>query len=249
MREKLSKGKLYCLISVAIIFGSYIIQRILHICFTVTREFAIIEAMVFCIATAVVFYLVTKSKESFYGILTAIFGLRMMPPDIGGLEQLAPEANIVYFLLQKFAMLIIALAIFKLYEEQEKPRQIRAFPLLCTIFVVPFFTDIQSEVSVYINSIANGNLIYSYFSGFIFYSIAMIILLLVAVKSNQVSANLITDYQMTALLLNGGRRICAILINLAQGNHISRSYYCWVLIYAFFFVSFYILRKKKQKTA
>lgn len=248
MKDKLSKGKLYCLISVIIIFGSYIIQKVLHISCDITREFAIVEAIIFSLAAAAVFLLVIKSSESFYGILTAIFGLRMMPPDISGLEKLSPEANIVYFLVQKFSMLIFALAILKIYEQQKKPKQIRAFPILCTILIVPFFMDIQSGISVFLPSVTGSYMLYSYFSGFILYSAAMIILLFVAAKSNLPSAKLITDYQMVALLLNIGRRCCAVIIALAQGNHISRSYYCWILIYAFFFAAFLILRKKKNAT-
>ncbi|MCH5321108.1 MAG: hypothetical protein J1E36_05055 [Eubacterium sp.] len=244
MREKITTGKIYCLTAVAIILGSYIIQRILHITLDITREFAIIEAIVFTVATVIVFFLVTKSKETFYGILTAIFGLRMMPPDISSLAKLSPEANIVYFIVQKFSLLIFAVAILWLYEQQEKPKQLKAVPILCTILVVPFFMDVQGEISVYINSIANGNLIYSYFTGFIFYSLSMIILLFVATRSNQQGAKLIIDFQFVALLLNFGRRICAVVINLAQGNHISRSYYCWIAIYIFFFIAFYVLRKK-----
>ncbi len=247
MRKKISSGKIDCIISVAIIFGSYIIQKILNICLNITREFAIVEAVVFSLATLIVFFLVTKSKETFYGILTAIFGLRMMPPVINMLEYLSPEAHIVYFLVQKFSIIIFALTVLWLYEQQEKPRKITAFPILCTICVVPFFTDIQGEISVYINSIANGNMIYSYFSAFIFYSLSMIILLFVAANSNYASAKLVIDFQLTALLLNFGRRICAIIINLAQGNHISRSYYCWVAIYVFFFTAFFILKNKKTE--
>lgn len=245
MAERISKNRLYCLIAVAIILCSYISQRVLHICFDITKEFAIIEAMIFSIATVAVYFLVTKTNDSFYGILTAIFGFRMMPPTINGFEQLSAEANIVYFLVQKFSMLIFAVAILKLYELQEKPKKIRALPILCTILVVPFFIDIQDELSRYINSIANGNMLYSYLTGFIFYTLAMLILIFIAVKSNKDSARLITDYQMIALLLNIGRRVCAVAINLAWGNHISKSYYCWILIYLFFFIVFYVLRRKK----
>lgn len=249
MRKKMTKGKIYCLTAVAIILGSYIIQKILHIVFDITREFAIIEAIVFTVATVIVFFLVTKSKETFYGILTAIFGFRMMPPDISNLAKLSPEANIVYFIVQKFSLLIFALAILWLYEQQEKPKQLKALPILCTMVVVPFFMDTQSEIAVYINSIANGNLIYSYFTGFIFYSLSMIILLFVATRTNVTGAKLIIDFQFVALLLNFGRRVCAVAINLAQGNHISRSYYCWIAIYIFFFIAFYVLRKKKTSKA
>lgn len=247
MFKKLSKGKLYCLICVAIIFGSYIIQRTLHVCFDITRNFALIEAIVFSAATLIVFFILSKSKETFYGILTAIFGFRMMPPDIKVLEQLCPEANIIYFLVQKFSILIFALTILKLYQEQEKPREIKAFPVLCTMLVVPFFTNIQVQMASYLNVATNGNMLYTYFSHFILYSIAMFVLLFVAVKSNRLSSRVIIDYQLVALLLNIGRHLCVIIILLVQGNHVSKSHYCWIAICAFFMIAFYILRRKKLK--
>lgn len=245
MLKKISKGKLYCLICVAIIFGSYIIQKALHACFDITRSFALIEAMVFSVATLIVFFILSKSKEPFYGILTAIFGFRMMPPSINALQSLCPEANIVYFLVQRFSMIIFALAVLKLFQEQEKPRKITALPVLCTMLVVPFFTDIQNQMATYLYSITSGNMLYVYFSNFILYSIAMLILLFVAVKSNKLGSRIIIDYQLVALLLNIGRHLCSIIILFAHGNHVSKSHYCWIAICAFFMIVFYLLRRKK----
>lgn len=245
MREKASSGKLCCMTAVALILAAYILQRVLHISFDITKEFAIAQAIVFSLATAVVMLLLINTKESFYGVLTAVFGLRMMPPDISGLEQFSPQADILYFLVQQFSLLVFTAGLLWYYEKQEKPKQIKALPILCTVLIVPFLMGIQNELGPYLNTVANGNMIYSYFSGFMLYSAAMIILLLIASKSDTQSARLITDYQLVALLLNFGRRVCAVIINLAGGTHISRSYYCWIAIYIFFFIAFFILRKKK----
>ena len=43
-------------------------------------------------------------------------------------------------------------------------------------------------------------------------------------------------YQLVALLLNIGRHLCSIIILFAQGNHVSKSHYCWIAICAFFFL-------------
>lgn len=248
MLKKLSKSKIYCLISVAIIFGSYIIQKFLHVYFDITRNFALVEAIVFSALTFVVIFILSKSKETFYSILTAIFGFRMMPPIIKQLGALAPEANIVYILVQKFALIIFALAIYKFYKEQVKPRPINAFPILCTMTVVPFFTEIQDQLTPYIAKATEGNMLYIYFSGFALYTIALIILLFVAVRSNPISARIVIDYELVALLLNICRRGAVVVILLSQNQHVSKSYYCWMAISAFFFVIFAVLRKKKLAT-
>lgn len=246
MKTKITGDKLYCLISVIIILGGYIIQRILHICCDITRTFAICEALIFTVLTAVVFFLITKSKDTFYAILTAIFGFRMMPPYIAGLQQLSAQTNIVYFIVQKFSAVIFVFALIWFYKKQQT-KNIKALPILAVLIIVPFFMEMQEQLSEYINPISNGNMLYSYFSGFILYSTAMFILLFVAAKSDFLNSRMVTDYQITALLLNAGRRICAVVINLSQGNHVSRSYYCWIAIYVFFIAAFYVLRMKKQK--
>jgi hypothetical protein len=169
----------------------------------------------------------------------------MLPPEITQLKSLSPQANLVYFLVQKFAVIIFALAVLYLYRQQPKPREIRALPIICTIVLVPFFNDIINDISGYISPIVNGNLLYTYFAGFILYTVAMIIMLLVATRTNSTSAKLIADFQITALLINASRRVCAIIITSLQDAHISRSYYCWILIDIFFIIAFAVLRKKK----
>lgn len=247
MRNKASSSRLCCLVAVSVILATYVLQGVFHIAFDVTKELLIIEAILFSLASAVVMLLMTKTKESFYGILLAIFGLRMMPPDINGLELLSPHADVLYFIVKQFSLLVFAVGILWFYEKQEKSRQIKALPILCTVLVVAFFMKVQTGLAAYFEQVAHGNMMYSYFSGFILYSVAMIILLFVAVRSNISGAMLIADYQLVALALNFGRRACAVAINLINGTHISRSYYCWMAIYVFFFAAFLALRIKKLK--
>lgn len=246
MKTKISKGKIYCLISVAIIFGFYILERVLDVCLDITREMAIVEAIVYSLSTALVYFLVTKSKEPFYGILTAIFGFRMMPTKITGLSALSEEAGLVYFIVQKFSLIIFAIAIIKLYRLQKTPREIRPLPILITIVAVPFCTEVYSQVADSLTNIT-GSMLYGYFACFIIYSLTMLVLLFCAVRTNFQSARLIINYELVALALNIGRRICTVLIWAVQGTHISKSYYCWIAIYSFFFLAFLLLRIKKQK--
>ncbi len=246
MKAKISKGKIYCLISVAIIFGFYILERVLDICIDVTREIAIIEAIVYSLSTALVYFLVTKSEEPFYGILTAMFGFRMLPTKINNLSSFSEEAGLVYFIVQKFALIIFAIAIIKLYRLQKTPREIRPIPILVTIVAIPFCIEVYSYVSEALLNIT-GNMLYSYFACFIIYSFTLIVLLFCAVKTNFQSARLIIDYELVALILNVGRRICTVIIWAVQGTHISKSYFCWIAIYVFFILAFFVLRTKKKK--
>lgn len=249
MKSKICKGRIYCLISAILIFASYILQRILNMTMEQTRSTILSEALIFSFITAIVYFLVSKSDEPFYGILMAILGIRMLPPDIASLSDFSRGADLVYFLVDRFAFVIFALAIIKLCKKQEGTQTVHPVPIIAAIITVPFCNEISSALYGYLADYFNGNMICSYLASFAVYAAAMIFLLCIAVRYKGLSAKLICDFQMAALLLNAGRRICAVAINLVQGNHISRSYYCWILIYAFFLIAFYTLRKRIQKTA
>ena len=245
MKEKMSRGKIYCLISAVIVFGAYIVQRALNIALEPNRTSVLVQAMIFSALTAVVYFLISKSNEPFYGILTALFGIRMLPPEIPHLSQFSESAGVVYYLVSKVTLVIFAIAIIRLYRIQEKGNSITSLPIICAIVIVPFFNEIGLVVSSYAVKLAGGSLLYSYFVGFAFYAASLLCLLVVALRSNQMGARLICDFQLAALLMNAGRRICAIIIHIAQGNHISKSYYCYIAIYVVFFTAFYIIRKKR----
>lgn len=247
MKEKLSKGKLYCLISAVLIFGAYIAQKVVGIVSDPTKTSLLVQAFIFTAFTAVVYFLVAKSNEPFYGILTALFGIRMLPPNISQLAQFSVEAEMLYYLVSKVALVIFVIAIIKLYSQQNKDNRVTIIPIICTIAVVPFFNDISLTLSDYALQAFGGSMIYSYFIGFAVYSFAMICLLLIAMRSNPQSKKLICDFQIVALLMNAGRKICAVVINLVSANHISKSYYCYIAIYVVFLAAFYMLRRKSKK--
>lgn len=244
MAEKMSKGKIYCLISAVLIFGIYILQKVLNIAVEPTRSIVILQAFAFSLVTAAVYFLISKSGEPFYGILMAIFGIRMLPPNISALSDFSQGADLVYYFVQKFAFVIFAAAIVKLYEQQEKPRLIKPIPIICTIIVVPFFNEISGTLHSFLLK-QTGSMLYAYFTDFAVYTAAMLALLWVAVRCSRVSARLVCDFQIVALLLNLGRRLCTISYFLIIGEHISKSYYCWILIYCFFIGAFFFLRKRR----
>lgn len=247
MKEKIDRGKLYCMASAIIIIGCYAVQKLTAASFSVNRNFAIIEAMIFSIFVAVVYFLVTKSKEPFYGILISILGFKMMPPDIFALKSLSPEADIVYYIVAKAAVVIFAFAIIKLFREQKYEQKIKVLPILFLITAVPFTNEIAAVLGEFVNGYAKGNRVYEYFICFAFYSLTMFVTLLYASKSNKINAELLCDYTIVALFVNLARRISVIIIYSVQGLHISKSYFCWSAIYIFFIAAFSVLRYKKVK--
>lgn len=249
MQTKTDKSKQFCFAAVALILISYIAQRTFNVFIDTTANAVVAQAIVFSLMTAAVMLIMLKTKDEFYSILIAIFGLRMMPPAIDGIDSISLESGLLYFIVRSFAAFVFAVAIIWFYTKQKDSGGINCVAIVCSIFIVPFFNGVQSGVASYLNKLTQGNLIYSYFTGFIFYSAAMIILLFAASRFGYKNARLIMDYQMTALIVNFARRVCAIIINAYNGTHISRSYYCWLAIYAFFFAAFFILRRKKALSA
>lgn len=241
------KGKLYCLASAIIIIGCYAVQKLMAIAFPINRNILLIEAMIFSLCVAIVYFFVTKSKESFYGILISILGFKMMPPKLYALKELCPGADVVYYIVTKAALLIFAFAIIKLFREQKNEQKIKALPILFLIAAVPFTTEIASTLSNFVNGYANGNMIYEYFIRFAFYSLTMLVALFYASKSNKINCKLLCDYSMIALLVNVARRVSVVVIYSIKGSHISKSYFCWIAIYVFFIFAFYLLKAKKEK--
>lgn len=246
MENKKYEGKIYCLISAIIIIGCYGVQRILSVCLDATRTLVLVEAMIFSIAVAIVYFLVTKSKEPFYGILISLLGFKMMPPGIGYLRELCPEAYLVYYIVTKATLVIFAFAIIKLFREQNYEQKMKALPILFLMAAVPFTSEISATVSSFINGYANGNRLYEYFIQFAFYALTMLVTLWYASKSNYINSKLICEYSIIALTVNLIRRISVIIIFSSKDYHVSKSYFCWIAIYIFFIAAFALLERKKQ---
>lgn len=247
--NKITKENIYCIISAVIIIGCYATERMITLCLQPQREILLCEAILFSMLILVTYLLILRSKDSFYGILIAILGLRMMPAQITYLGEFSPPAQMLYYIVGKAAIVIFAFAIIKLYDAQGYPRKIKPLPILCLLVAVPFTNEIADTVCNFILPYCNGNMLYIYFTRYAIYSATLIITLWYASICNSISARLICEYTLIALCVNMARRICVIAVYLASGEHISRSYYCWVAIYVFFFVAFFIMRKRKMLTA
>ncbi|MCC8074040.1 MAG: hypothetical protein LIO62_07945 [Clostridiales bacterium] len=243
---KQRKGKIYCLISAAIVIICYIMQRIISIVATPTRTSVIVQALVFSMAVGIVYLFVVKSNEIFYGILTALLGFKMLPPSIPALENFSIGASVLYYIVTRVSLVIFALAVLKLFRQQEKPAKIKAIPIISLMVITPFFVEIGNALSDYFAAYFDGNMIYSYFVCFATCSCAKIVTLAYGVHCTGENRRLIADCEIVALVTNLVIKICSVILYAVQSYHISKSQYCWIAIYGFFVIMFFILRKKTK---
>lgn len=239
-------GKLYCLISALLIIGSYAVQRAITLLVAPSRTLVLCEAIIFTVIVAVVYFLVMKSNEAFFGILTAVLGFRMLPPEISALADFSVAGEFVYYLVGRFSIVLFAMAIIRLYASQEEQRQIKPVPILLLLFAVPFVMGIADKASQFAYLHIASTMLYPYFISFTAYTAILLFTLWYANRSDSINARLITDYTIVALLVNTARRLAVILVYTLRSEHISKSYFCWVAIYVFFIASFYLLRRKKR---
>lgn len=233
-------GKLYCLISVLLIIGSYAYKG------QSSRTLVLCEAIVFTVVAAAVYFLAIKSNDVFFGILTAVLGFRMLPPEIPALADFSAAGELVYYIVGRFSIVLFAIVIIKLYTAQDEPRQIKPVPILLLLFGVPFTMEAAGKVSEFAYLHIASTMLYPYFISFTAYAAILLFTLWYASRSDHLNAMLITDYTIVALFVNMARRLAAIFVCAVHSEHISKSYFCWVAIYIFFIAMFSLLRRKKQ---
>ncbi len=241
----MTQGKKICLVAAAIIFVCYIGERFINVFVDTTRELALFEAIAFSLCTLIVYLLLVYSQEPYYGILIAALGFRMMPPDIRWMvnsESMA--AGVVYYVVQKSALLIFAFAILRLYKYQDKDKLITPLSIIAVLVLMPFINDVSAVISDYL-LLFTGKMYASYFACFILAAIAEIVLLFLASQTTKQGAIFICDFQIIALVLNIARRVLAIAIMTVRDTHVSKSYYVWIAIFAFFTVAFALMKKKR----
>ena len=92
-----------------------------------------------------------------------------------------------------------------------------------------------------------GNMLYLYFTQFAFYALAMLVIILVCVRTNYTTSRFVAYYEFFALGVNILRKSCAIAVLSIQGEHVSASLYCWIAIFAIFIVVFAVFKNIEKK--
>lgn len=242
---KASKSQMQCALAMAIIVVGYAVERVISIAFNPEKTAGLIMAIVYTALLAVVYFLIAKSKDYFSGLLAAMLGYKMMPPTISALDSTSLDGSMLYFIVKKAAVVIFILLILKFYELQEKPRAIMPVPILAVMVLVPFFTSISDKLGTYL-VIETGTLLYSFFVQYACYAIATVVMVVIAYRNNYESMVFVAYFEYLALLINILRRATVIIVHLAAHEHISRSYYVWLVVYVGL-MAFVALAKNKKK--
>ena len=241
------KDNILGILALAIIVGSYGIEKIIEAFITPSKTVGILSAAAITCLFALVLTLISKCKSTFFGLLASIVGFKMMPAPITYLSKVSADAGILYYLLQRMAMIFFILLIIKIYKSQsENKEKIQFIPVLALIVCVPFFTETSYYIGRYFMAVM-GNMLYLYFTQFAFYALTMLVIILVCVRTNYTTSRFVVYYEFFALGINILRKACAVAVLTVQGEHVSASLYCWIAIFAIFIVVFAIFKKIEKK--
>ena len=244
---KTKKDNILGILALAIIVGTYGIEKIVEAFITPSKTVGILSAVAVTCLLALVLALISKCKSAFFGLLASIVGFKMMPVPITYLSKMSPDAGILYYLLQRMAMIFFILMIIKIYKSQSENREkIKLIPVMALIVCVPFFTETSYNIGRYFMAVM-GNMLYLYLTHFAFYALAMLEIIWVCVRTNYTTSRFVAYYEFFALGINILRKSCAIAVLSIQGEHVSASLYCWIAIFAIFIVVFAIFKKIEKK--
>jgi len=241
---KLSKEQITALIPLFIVFLCYAAEKAFKRLTEWNSVSALLQACVYVICIAAVYYLIIKSRNTYFGMISALFAFKIMPPQLDMLKYTNYDAYMVYYIAGKAAIVLFILAMYKLYKSQPAPKEIKAEPILAIILVANFISPIAEKLASYAFS-KTGTMMLPYAVQALCYIMVMAILFTIAYLSSGKSATLITDFSIIGLVINTLRKAASMLIVAAAGTHISKSYICWIAIYAVLIACFAFLRKKK----
>lgn len=244
-KVKLGKSQLSCVIAMILIVGGYAVERIISIMFDPSKTAAIIMAMVYTALVAVVYLIITRSKDYFYGLLAAMLAYKMLPPAISNLNE-SLDASVMYFIVKKVAVVLFIFLLIKFYEQQQRPRAIQPLPILAVMVVVPFCTEIADRIARYF-LVTTGSMLYVYFISFIAYGLATVIIMGIAYKTTYESVAFCAYFEYIALAINILRRLAVVVSKLIASEHVSKSYYVWIVLYLGLIGFVALVKNKKQK--
>ena len=246
MKEKITKDRLLCLLSLAVIIASYGAEKIIELFVVPAQHTGLLLAMIMTALLGVITLLLAKTNDSFMGLLAALIGYKMMPVNISFLSAESLDGSMLYYLVRQAARLIFIVLVFRLYNMQERPRKITALPLCAMLFAVPFFNGISTEMTDYFLQ-KTGSMLGGFLSQYACYAAASLIILALAFVSTYDSMRFATYFELAALGINILRQAAKIGYRLYNGYHISRSLYGWIILYVLIIAVFFIAKAVKKK--
>jgi len=247
-KTKMTKDKQICLFSIALVILAQASEKILFAATPATEKLTVLLALIYTALTAIVFFLVQKTKEPFFGLLAALFGYKMLPPILSAINEFSLDAAFLYFIVKKAAAVLFVVLTYKFYQMQEKPRAIKAVPLLVIMLAVPFFNEIITAGGNYFMA-KTGNMLYVYLLSYACYAASALVIFAVAYLSGRDSFRFAAYFEFAAFGVNAFRQIGKIAYFGVLHEHISKSFYGWLLVYAVLTVLFIVGLKKKNAEA
>ena len=236
------------LIAFLIVFV-YAAERVLELFVPGSRTLGILLAMAYTVLLAFTLYSLYKIKDTYYGLLAALLGYKMMPVSVSFLYEYSHSASMLYFIVQKAAMLMFIALIYQLYilQDTDREKRVSAPAVFAIIFSVPFFSVIAKALTSFFLE-RTGSMLYGYFSQFIIYAFATILILVIAYESGEYTLRFTVIYELIALVINTLKVGAKISYRILNGWHISKSFYVWLVVYAFLMICFIVaLRLKNNK--
>lgn len=246
---KLAQNQLMPLLALGLVIMCYAGEKALKRLTVWSETSALIQAFVFTLVCAAVFLIIMRFKDSYFGIITGIFAFKILPPDIEMLREMNIDAACVYFIVRKMALVLFLYAVYKLYAAQKKEeRHIRTVPIAALFLVIPFVSGVSNDLEQYA-LIKTGSMMLPYALDAGSYIAACAVLALVCFVFRGKNAALVCDFSTVGFIIGGARKLCSIIIISLAGQHLSKSYICWVAIYAVLIAAFAAVRKKTAGSA
>ncbi len=246
---RFSKDQLMSLLALGVILVCYAGEKALKRLTVWGETSALIQAFVFTLAVAAVFLILLKAKDAYFGLIAGIFAFKILPPNIDMLRATNLDAACVYFIVRKMALVLFLYVIYKLYVSQNKQEDhIRAMPIAALLLVIPFVSGVSNELEQYA-LLKTGSMMLPYALDAGSYIAACAVLALVCLVFKGKNAALICDFSIIGFVIGGARKLCSLIIISSSGQHLSKSYICWVAIYLVLIVAFAVVRKKTAGSA
>lgn len=243
---KFSKGQWIAFASMFISFAVYVIERAFKRFAPWNEKSALIQAIIYVMLCLAVYLLIVKSKEVYFGIISALLAIKLIPPDLMMLKRLNVDAYFVYYIFSKFAVVLFIYAIYRLYKSQKK-KEIRPIPVFALLVTAPFIMEVAEVISKYAY-FKTDSMMLPYAAQAGCYIIAMVALGLLAIIIGGKNGTMICDFNIICFIINMARKAFSALVLTHAGMHVSKAYICWIIIYAALIVAYVLIRKRISTT-
>lgn len=227
----------------------YGMERVVEVFMTLSKSQSIALACISTAMVALVYYLISETKSAYAGMLASMVAFKMMPPSIT-FSGKSTDAAFLYYIVTKIAVVLFIFQFIKHYSRQEK-KSISAINAFIIAGSVPFLMSIAQNVGHYFMVSMGASMLSLYFSQFACYILCILIAWIIAVRGDYHQFIFITNYELVVFCINVLRRGTLIVLNLTNGEHVSLSLYCWIVIFvagiALFGFTYSFRKKDEQK--